>query len=708
LTPPPPPRPPVRYEVEKVELIIDVKGQTASALLRHTVRNTGQQAIELDYLAPLPLGGKVSGLSLVRGGQELPGQIYDKDEAFKIYKIIVAQLRDPALIEYAGRGLYRARVFPLEPGKPVSLELRMEWLLPKDEGRADIVFPLAGPLTQGRVVPFQEVTVTIRGEGVSGAYSPIDGVEISGSKGLSQASLALSGQPPLSSFQLYYQLDPGPVGGLVLSHKPESDDDGYFLFLAEPAIETGEEPVPKTVVFVLDRSGSMIGDKFKQAIGALNFILTRLSNDDSFNLIDFSTDVSYFSPELSAMDDQSRKRAQDYVANLRAGGGTNLSGAMEAALRQTSSGKPTYVIVLTDGLPTQGVTDEAQIVKAAAAANPKGQARLFTFGVGYDVNARLLATLSEGGGGAATFVAEGESIETGVASFFSKISSPVLTKPSLSFNVPTNRLIPATLSDLFQGSQTVVAGRYPKGGSAVATLKGEARRGQMVFTYKTDLASGPSEGGDFVARLWAEKRVASLVEELDSLGGPGPDSPAGRELVKEIVDLAKKHGILSPYTSFLSLEEQSLTDGNVLRQTQQNLASLGQLTGESANRQRQWRSSIVGGVESNIAIPAPMSMDQAQRYKSEAADTDQAVAASSGRLIPPRNLAGRAFFLKNGRLIEGDLSEAELSKAKNVKKLSDEWFQLAQELGSEGAVLLAQAEPIVFRHKGASYLVESD
>ena len=698
------------YEVEAVELIITADGQKASALLRHTVRNTGSAPIELDYLAPLPLEGEVAGLALVRDGQELPGNVYGKDEAFGIYQRIVQELRDPALIEYAGRGLYRARVFPLAPGKPATLELRMEWLPPKDEKRVDIVFPLAGPLTAGKTVGRQEATATIRGKGVSGVLSPLPEVEISGSPGLFQASLKIEGKAAIPSFQLHYQEDQGPVGGLILSHKPHPDEDGYLLFLAEPALLEEGEAVPKAVILALDRSGSMDGEKLAQAKGAAKFVLERLGEGDSFSLVDFAGKVGGYSPELEAATGENVQSALKYLANIRAGGGTNISGAIERALSQVPGGKPAYVILLTDGQPTYGETDEAALADRAKAGNPGGAARLFSFGVGHDVNARLLSRLSSQSGGLATFVSPDESIEAKVASLYTKISAPALTGPKVAFSVPVNRAIPAELPDLFMGGQAVLVGRYPKGGPVVATLRGQGASGEMVFAYQATLAGGPSEGGDFLARLWAERRVGELIDELDRPGAPGPASPMGTELIEEIVALAKRHGILTPYTSFLALEEQSLVDGpQILRQAQANLGSLEQLTGESANFQRRWRASVSGAP---AAAPKPFQPEglegeaSPEAIKKMAMSTDQAVAASEGALTPPRTLAGRAFFLKEGQLVEGDLTEAELGGLRTVRKLSDEYFQLAKELGAEGAVLLAQGEPIAFRHDGSAYLIE--
>ncbi|MDR2443903.1 MAG: VIT and VWA domain-containing protein, partial [Deltaproteobacteria bacterium] len=495
------------YTVEAVELIANIDGQKAEVLFRQTVVNNSKKPIELDFMAPLPLGGQVSGLTFVSNGKELVGQIYPKDEAFQIYQQIVNRLKDPALLEWAGQGLYRARVFPLEPGKKSTLELSMTYLLPKVDGRVDFIFPIEGPLTQGRTIARQEVVITLNGQGLSGFYSPIDGVTIDQKSSPIRAELNLSKADIIDSFQFHYLMDSGPMGGMVLSHKPNSDEDGFFLFLVEPVIEAQENKpkIPKTVIFVLDRSGSMEGSKFTQAQGGLRFVLERLEPQDSFNLVDFSSQVTLFKPELVTMNDKNRSEAMKYINNLRAGGNTNIEEAMVSAIKQVPIGRPTYIIFLTDGQATTGITKEEDLIEIVLGQNAKKEANIFCFGVGHDVNSRLLDRLASGASGFSTFVEPNQSIEESIASFFRKITSPSLVRPVLTSSLTVNRLIPGRIPDIFLGVQSLVVGRYPKGGQTVLTLSGKVGDDNTVYTYQSNLTDKASLGGDFIAQLWAQR-----------------------------------------------------------------------------------------------------------------------------------------------------------------------------------------------------------
>ncbi|MDR1546343.1 MAG: VIT and VWA domain-containing protein, partial [Deltaproteobacteria bacterium] len=544
--------------VEALELKADIDGQKAKITLNQTVRNTGRGPLEFDFLVPLPFGGAVSGLVASVDGQELVGQIHGREEALAVYRSIVEQMRDPALLEYAGRDLYRARIFPIPPGRASTLTLSAELLVPKNDGRLDFIWPLAGPLTQGRTPERQSVVVNLRGRKIGGVYTPLSEAKVTAlSPEAARVELTADHAPALPAFQLHWREDSGKMGGLVLSHKPEQGEDGFFLFLAEPAFATEVKQIPKSVIFVLDRSGSMEGHKFAQAKGALEFVLERLAPEDSFGLVDFSGEASLWRPELEAMTPAAKASAVQYVKNLRAGGGTNIGAALTAGFKLAAAGRPTYALLLTDGEPTEGLTDELPLAAAAASANSLG-ARVFAFGVGHGVNARLLTRLASQASGTAIFVAPEASIEEKVSAFFAKLVNPALVRPQLTASRTVNRLEPSTLPDVFFGGQTVVVGRYPQGGPTVFTLRGQEDGQEAIHAHRTTLAEGPSEGGDFVARLWAQRRIGAILEQID-LRGENP------ELVAELVGLSKKYGVMTPYTSFLALEGEALTDGAALQ-----------------------------------------------------------------------------------------------------------------------------------------------
>ena len=703
--PPRTPKPvPVRaFVLEKIGLEATVDGQKVSCTLKYVLFNPGSSPLEVDFLAPLPDGGTVTGLTLLNGQTEMPGQIYDKDEAWKIYRDIVAKRRDPALLEYAGRDTFRARVFPVEPGQRQTLELNFDYLAPKTDGQISLSFPLAGPLTLGQT-PEQDIQVRIKdAPGLGGLYSPLAGVKIEQERGRAATAVLTSPSGPvIDRFRLYFQTDSGPLGGLILSHKPDQGDDGFFLLMAEPELSADDrEAAAKNIIFVLDKSGSMNGPKFAQAKQALEFILERLEDRDSFGLIDYNAKASAWKPELEQMNQGNRDSARAYVKNLRSGGATNIEEALTTAFTLLAGDpeSPNYLIFLTDGQPTAGQTDEMQL---AATAKSLGRGvRLFAFGVGFDVNARLLDRLSGQAGGSSVFVKPDENLEEKVSAFFTRLTSPALTNPALTSSRPLNRLLPEEMPDLFAGQQMIVVGRYPEGGPATLTLAGRQGDKTETYEFKADLASGPAVDGQFIASIWAQRRIGDLIDQIDLAGGK-----PNQELVDELVQLSKKYGILTPYTSFLALEDQAITQSaDLVSRAADNLAIIEETVGASANMQR----AIKGEMKMAASAPMPRNMAaDSQDQMLYMARFDQTVQKAQGRerLNQPGQWAGQTFYFKEGRWQAENLTDKDLKNLKPVRQLSDEYFVLAKDLGPEEMVWLTQSEPVVFKHQGISYLIE--
>ncbi len=703
--PPVPPAPvasPPRPQVEKIGLDVVIDGQKAACVLQYVLYNPADRPLEVDFLAPLPEGGAVTGLTLMDGQAELPGRIYGRDEAWEVYREIVSKLKDPALLEYAGRDTYRARVFPLPAKGRRTLELRFDYLAPKSDGRASFGFPLAGPLTAGRQ-PEVEAHLTVKAvPGLANLYSPLAGMKIDHQPGQDALVTFTSEKAPVPNhFRLFFQTGSGPMGGLVLSHRPDPGDDGFFLFLAEPALDPAAKiEAAKKVIFVLDKSGSMSGPKFEQAKGALRFILERLDARDLFNLVDYNDRVSAWKPEAVDMSPGNRRSALAYVDHLRAGGATDIEAALETSFSLAGDpGQPAYLVFLTDGQPTSGEENELKLAELAQKANPKDAARLFAFGLGFDVNSRLLDRLSGQAGGASVFVDPDEDLEAKVSAFFSRLTAPALTRPALTADRALNRLLPETCPDLFVGQQLALVGRYPVGGAATLTLGGRQGEAEKVFKFTVDLAEGPNPDGQFIAGLWAQRRIGQLIDRIDLAGGkPNP------ELVAELVALSKKYGILTPYTSFLALENQDITrEADLAPLAAENLAAIGETVGKSANYQR----AVKGEMRAAVQAQAPKAAAAVQAEAEALAQLDQAVARSGeGRLYPPRQWAGQTFFFKDGQWRAESLDEAALRDPRVIRQLSEDYFALARKLGPEEMVWLSQPEPVAFQNDGVTYLIE--
>jgi Ca-activated chloride channel family protein len=700
--PTPQPRPSGAYAVDKLEILIKIDGQMATFAHRATIRNTGRANLEMDYLVPLPTDSAISGVTLLADGQELVGRLYPKSEALDIYRQIVARLKDPALMEYSGLGLYRARIFPLPPGKTRTLELTASYLLTKDQGLIKLDFPVAGPLTVGQTIGEQLIQVKlINVKELASLYSPLAEVKIERDASEATAVYAAKSQPALDNFALRAQEGQEAVGSLILSHKPQDNEDGFFLFLAEPAINQKNQVVErsKNVIFALDTSGSMEGVKFTQAQDALKFVLERLKPIDTFNLVSFSSDAEIWRPQSSPMSEDNRQAALKHLSNLRAHNSTNIEKALKLSL-DISASTPSYVLFLSDGEPTTGQTGEMELSQLAKSANTR-QARIFSFGVGNQVNARLLDRLSGQAGGVTVYVKNTDNIEAKVAEFFSKLTNPVLTNPTLNVNIPTNRLIPQNPPDIFQNSQIVVVGRYPQGGAATFKLSGRIGDEKKEFVYQVELAKGPDPRGEFVQLLWAQRRVGEIIDQIDLAGDNKPPNP---ELVEELVNLSKKYGLMTPYTSFLALEKTDLTNRGANVQTAtQNLRVIEEVVGQSANTQRTYKQQFKANAAPMSAVPKSATLEK------EMAALDQEVAKKDAgeELNAPQRLAGKTFFQKNGQLVDEVLTAEDLKNAVPIEPFSDQYFELASILPAEARVWISQSKPTVFKNNHKVYLIKS-
>ncbi len=369
---------------------------------------------------------------------------------------------------------------------------------------------------------------------------------------------------PSSDFRVLYDVGRGKVSTRVLSYRPDQNQDSYFLLLASPEIKADNERPKKTILLVMDRSGSMSGKKIEQVRAALKHVLNNLREGDLFNIIAFDSEVESFRPELQRYNEKSRREALGFAEGIYAGGSTNIHEALRVALGQlTDANRPSYVVFLTDGLPTVGETNEMRIVADSKEWN-KVHARIFCFGVGYDLNARFLDKLVRENFGLSEYVRPDENIEEHVARLYNRIESPVLTGMQLAYDFdavkteegsPVSRVYPRDAVDLFAGDQLVVVGRYKKAGTAKVVVSGKI--GDKAEKVRAFPATFVEHSGDesmaFIEKLWAVRRVGEILDQIDLNG-------RNEELVKELVELATRHGILTPYTSFMADETTNLHD----------------------------------------------------------------------------------------------------------------------------------------------------
>ena len=579
------------YEVRAVGIDARVRDGVAEVRVQQTFHNPGSTPIEAQYLFPLPEGAAVADLVLMVDGQELAGRVLPKAEARRIYEEIVRTKRDPALLEYMGGGLYQASVFPIPAGADRVVTLRYTQVCHRDRDVVEFAFPLAHQKQAGKPIGKLDMVVRIDSKTpIKSIYSPGHDLKITRS-GEQSATATLDQRDvvPTTDLRLVYTLGEGAFGASLVSYRPSEGDDGYFILLASPRVEAVEsKPMPKTVIFVIDRSGSMAGKKIDQARGALQFVLDNLRDEDTFDIVAYDDRIETFKPELQRYSTETRAEATRFVANIRPGGGTNIDGGLQAALGLIPDDtRPSYLIFLTDGLATNGETAELKIAANSRAAN-KGKARIFAFGVGFDVNARLLDRLSGGSGGTSEYVRPDEDIEAHVSTFYSKMTRPALSAISIALaGHDVNRTYPRDIPDLFEGGQLLWVGRYPKEGPTTIQISGKVGGQPQSFEFPAELAgAGKSSGHDYVEKLWAVRRAGFIIDQIDLNG-------ANQELTDELVDLGTHYGLLTPYTSFLADERVQLhAQGRNGQAAAQNLTSLATTQGQFGTAQRSIKQSL--------------------------------------------------------------------------------------------------------------------
>ncbi len=536
-------------QLDGIEADIDVTDGKTVARYRFDLSNPsdsdrGGPGAEGRIVFPVPAGSSVTDLVLSGGPETLEGKLLGSDDATRIYEDIVRRLVDPALLRSLDGDLYEVRAFPVPAGeeRQVSFTVTTPLLAEGEQAIVEVPWSRMSPRPATSQV---NVDVDVPWE-VRSALAPGFDVdeERSGDGEIGLGWESPSSWSPDTNFRLYLSGGDGLIDTRLLPYR-EAGEDGYFSLLFSPIIEL-DELVARDVVLVLDRSGSMEGDKMEQAISAAEYVLGNLGPDDRFAVVDFSRYVRSAAPELRPAEDA--QMGIDYVRGLAAGGNTNISGALERGMEFLDGARPGTVIFLTDGLATVGIESADGILEVAERAAPE-RTQLFAFGVGYDVDTTLLDTLATTFTGNSYYVTPEERIDTEVARLWEQVSTPVLTDVAIAIDgVDTWDLAPAAVPGIFAGNQTLLTGRYNGDGGASVTVTGNSAQGPETFVYDV-LFPQRDESEPTIAQLWGQRRVSDLLTEL-RLEGPR-DS-----LIEEIVDVANQFGIVTPYTAYLAEEPE--------------------------------------------------------------------------------------------------------------------------------------------------------
>lgn len=524
-----------------------IKNGTAVTSVKQSFENHTRRVLEGTFYFPLPNGATISDFALYMNGKRVQGSVLERKQARQIYESIVRRMRDPGLIEYLNRRLFKARIYPIPANGEMKVDIAFTQVLPFNDGLYEYSYPMRTP--RGVATALREFTLltTISSNvPIKTVYSPSHRIYVK-KKGdhLAHASFEQSAVTFDKDFTLYYTVSKKAIGLNLLTYRPDGEN-GYYLLMASPKSKLRDtEIIGKGVVFVIDTSGSMSGEKMKRAKAALKYCLNRLHAKDWFNVIRFSSDVERFEKWQVPANAHNKKRALKFVESMEAGGATAFDDALRSALKVKGK-RPHIIMFLTDGRPTIGETTEKQIIANATKANDV-KASVFFFGIGDDINTHLMDKIAGDNRGFSTYLKPNQDIERRVAAFYNKISYPVMTNLRLSFgSTKSYAMVPGKLPDLFKGSQLIIFGRYRNSGHSSISLSGSVGGEKKTFTFEGAFPKSNDKNG-FIAKLWAHRQIGYLLDEI-RLKGVNP------ELKKEVIQLAKRFSIVTPYTSYLVVE----------------------------------------------------------------------------------------------------------------------------------------------------------
>lgn len=742
---------PLQLVSHRVEAKVVERG--AVTTVTQEFQNNTDRQLEATYLFPLPKGAAIDEFALWMNGKRETGKVMERQQARAIYESIVRRARDPGLIEYVDSEMFEARVFPIPPRGKQKIELKYSHVVDYEGGLARYVYPMK--TDQRATQTLQDFTLTVRIESraaIKNFYSPTHKMATSVRGKGAVASIEKNAFSLGDDLSLYWQVNDEDVGVSVLSFQ-EGDEPGYFMLLASPKDGFRDnEIIGKRVAFVVDTSGSMEGDKMEATKRALDQCLSKLGEDDLFSIVTFGGYAEAWKDKMVSASKANVEAARAHVRKLEPLGGTNIDEALRLGF-STASGSdkaPLMMVFMTDGRPTVGDTDVQHLLALADKERGARSARLFVLGVGEDLNAVLLDKMSSANGGSALYLKGNAALEPEVAAFYDKISHPVLADLKLDISgVTTYGAHPRALGDLFKGQQLVVVGRYRNPGKARIKLSGSSPKGTRAFELEATFLGNSTEHS-FIPRIWAQRQVGMLLDEIRTKG----ESPG---LVEEVTQLATRFGIVTPYTSYLVLEPGMNVPQPVARRNMINFdeddiggdlarpdASPASPRAEAPAESRDGFGifdGIFGGADKKVGgggrgapatgaaspPPAPAKPADVEKAKKDArerlknAEGESAVSAAKelgalktsstvdGKRVATtvQSALGRAFTFNNGYYVDERCKPAD--KTFEVKAFSDAYFQAlklrpdlkaALALGEQVKVSVGAGRTLVVSTKG--------
>ena len=644
------------FSIKYCTVSTDIIGGKAKTKIVEDIAGTAKRAVNTVCIVPLLKGVdpmKASLSSPIWAEKKVAITRLTAAKAQAIYEKIAEATGATKVLALAGRPALMMPSFSLQLKNKMTLTFSHSLADASGMLSYECPMPETG-LARGPVARLS-LNVTVRdGKPIRGMFSPTHEATVE-RKGLNEATVRVAADDWFGGgvFRLLYAADEKPLGLRVLAHRAEGEDEGYFMVIGNPTGNAGKV-IEKDVLFVLDTSGSMRGEKMEQARSAIEFCLKNLHRGDRFNIVTFGTEVKSFRDGLVARTEKTLRAANDFVDDIVAVGRTNISGALAKGLAgKPVKGRPRIMIFLTDGTPTAGELVPENIVKQLPDLNTS-RTRIFVMGVGHDVNAHLLDRLAEDTDGSSEYVAPDEEIDVKVAALYNRLSNPFLTDVQIAFGeLMTNSVYPKKLPALFKGSQFILAGRYRGGGKHTVTISGTLAGEEKTYACTAVLPGETSMKNEYVAPLWAARKIGFLLQEVRLHG-------ENKEVIEEVVRLSRKFGIVTEYTEFIASATRDLSKDEAYEEAKGRMRAAHKVkAGEWAVRQAQ----------ADKALQSKASAPNSATYIDRRGNVQKADNV--------RHAGGRVFYLRNGRW--EDAQAAGKREVRKVKLFSKEYFELVRE-----------------------------
>lgn len=632
------------FPLKHTEVDAKISGNLSRVQVTQTFENPFEETLEAVYVFPLPDESAVDDMEIQIGDRIIRSQIKRREEAQEIYEQARQQGRTAGLLEQERDNIFTQSLANIKPGEQINVIIRYTESLKFEGGRYEFVFPMVvgpryipgTPLSPANApMPRQPdtdqvpdasritppvlppgtrsghdigVSVTIdAGVPVQQVMSTSHQIQTEREGNQVRVKLAEADTIPNKDLILRYQVAGENTEATVLTQA--DDRGGHFAVYFIPAIRyQANEIVPKDVVFLMDTSGSQMGDPLLKSQELMRRFINGLNPNDTFTIIDFANTTQALSTHPLPNTAANRQRALAYVDALNANGGTELLNGIRAVLNfpPAPSDRLRSIVLLTDGY----IGNDREVI-AEVQQHLKPGNRLYGFGVGSSVNRFLINRLAEVGRGTSQVVRQDEPTQAVAEKFFQQINNPVLTNIELQWQGggASPEIYPGGVPDLFTNQPLVLLGRKSDRQSGKLQIRGITAGGQRyektltvefpnVGGMRVPESSGssltPEWGNVAIAQLWGRAKIKELMNQM--FGG---ETTTG---VQQVTDLSLAYRLLSQYTAFVAVSEEVRVDPDGTRRRVEVPVEIPQ----GVSYEGIFGSDDEGGMlRSNASIPYP-------------------------------------------------------------------------------------------------------